>query len=133
MKTKKKKEKPIELDAHLKYRCPKADCGFFHWLSLGEAKTKNFKIVCDCGTIFSPKRIKKLKISFCESIVNKPKKIESIEQKINLDLVERCVSVLVGYGFTDTEAKDLLVKYHKEKPDLGSADLIKFTLQSFGG
>lgn len=133
MKTKQKKEKPIEIDAHFKYRCPKLDCGYFHWLSLNEAQTKNFKIVCDCGTIFSPKRVKKLKILFVESMPASNNKIEHIEQKIDIDLVEKCVSVLVGYGFTDIESKDLLMKSHKQNPNLGSADLIKFTLQSFGG
>lgn len=136
MKTKKKKEKPIEVDAHFKYRCPKEDCGYFHWLSLNEVKTQNFKIVCDCGTIFSPKKIQKLKIVYYESELNesiKPKTVKVVEQKIDFDLIEKCVNVLVGYGFTDKESKDLLIKCHKEKPDLGSADLIKFTLQSFGG
>lgn len=133
MKTKKKKEKPIEVDAHFKYRCPKTDCGYLHWLSLVEAQTKNFKIVCDCGTIFSPKRIQKIKIIFCESLLTSHDKTKPIEQKVDVDLVEKCVNVLVGYGFTDIESKELLVKCHKENPSLGSADLIKFTLQSFGG
>ena len=71
MKTKKKTERPIEIDAHLKYKCPNDSCGYFHWLSLQEAQTKNFKIVCDCGNVFKPKRIKTLEIIFEQTAIIK--------------------------------------------------------------
>ena len=61
-----KNQKPISLDVHLKYRCPNNNCGYEHWLSLLETQTKNFKIVCDCGTVFKPKKIKTLKIIYDE-------------------------------------------------------------------
>ena len=133
MKTKKKKEKPIEIDAHFKYRCPNNDCGCLHWLSLKEAKTQNFKIVCDCGSVFKPKRIKTLEIIFEQNPVVKTEQIKPNQQKVDFDLIKICVSVLVGYGFTGAESEELLIKCHKQKPDLESADLIKFALQSFGG
>ena len=133
MKTKKKKERPIEIDSHFKYKCPNNDCGYFHWLSLKEAQTQNFKIVCDCGNVFKPKRIKKLEIIFEQTAVVKTEQITPVQQKVNFDLIKVCVNVLVGYGFTDAESEELLIKCHKEKPDLESADLIKFALQSFGG
>jgi hypothetical protein len=133
MKTKKKKERPIEIDAHFKYRCSNEDCGCLHWLSLKEVQTQNFKIVCDCGNVFKPKRIKTLEIIFDQTAVVKTEKIKPVQQKVNFDLIKICVNVLVGYGFTDVESEELLIKCHKEKPDLESADLIKFALQSFGG
>lgn len=133
MKTKKKTERPIEIDAHLKYKCPNDSCGYFHWLSLQEAQTKNFKIVCDCGNVFKPKRIKTLEIIFEQTAIIKTEQIKPVQQKIDFDLIKICVNVLVGYGFTDTESEELLIKCHKQKPDLESADLIKFALQSFGG
>lgn len=133
MKTKKKTERPIEIDAHFKYKCPNDSCGYFHWLSLQEAQTKNFKIVCDCGNVFKPKRIKTLEIIFEQTAIIKTEQIKPVQQKIDFDLIKICVNVLVGYGFTDTESEELLIKCHKQKPDLESADLIKFALQSFGG
>lgn len=65
MKTKKiKNQKPISLDVHLKYRCPNHNCGYEHWLSLLETQTQNFKIVCECGSVFKPKRINKIKVIY---------------------------------------------------------------------
>jgi Holliday junction resolvasome RuvABC DNA-binding subunit len=104
-----------------------------HWLSLKESQTKNFKIVCDCGSVFIPKRIKNIHINFCETVSNKTESREDEPQKINFDLIKNCVKILVGYGFTDQESEDILIKCHKENLKLGSAELIKFALQSIGG
>lgn len=56
--------KPISADYYLKYICPKKTCKNEHWLSYKEAKVKGFKIVCDCGKIYSPLPIAKIKICY---------------------------------------------------------------------
>lgn len=66
-KTKTKKlQKPIESDIHLKYRCRK--CGLDHWLSYREASTKNFKVVCSCGSVFKVKRLVDFKLKYESSM-----------------------------------------------------------------
>lgn len=71
-KTKTKKlQKPIEADIHLKYRCNK--CGLDHWLSYREASTKNFKVVCSCGSVFKVKRLVGFKLKYESSYIPETK------------------------------------------------------------
>lgn len=138
MKTKKKNQKPTSIDAHLKYKCPEPDCGFDHWISLKEAQTKNFKIVCDCGKVFSPKRIKELNISYYK----KPKtpKLETVEikeanetkQKLSLDLLNGCVKILVGYGFTKDESVVLCKKAFSKNACDDAPTLARYILKNIG-
>lgn len=118
----KKNQRPIEIDAHLKYVCPNKDCRFHHWISIRESSIKNFRIVCECGQIFSPKQIRKLKIIFTEKTA----------PKINEKLIENCVSAIIGYGFTKEEATHILTQQHIKNPKLESIDLIKLAIKNFG-
>jgi hypothetical protein len=129
-----KNQKPIDVDAHFKYRCPKTDCGFDHWLSLKESQTKGFKIVCDCGLVFRPKRIQKIEIVFSQ-----PKPLAKVKQEevatkekseMGLDLLADCAKVLIGYGFTDSEAKSLCKKAFEKNPVDNSGSLIRYILQN---
>jgi Holliday junction resolvasome RuvABC DNA-binding subunit len=135
-KTKNKNVKPIDYDAHFKYRCPEVNCNFDHWLSLKEAQTKNFKVVCDCGYVFSPKRIKKIKVSYTKEIVvtsNKPlESSKNIPINIPIDLLDKSSEALVKYGFTKTEAKDLIKKAFIENPTADTVQLIKIALTKVG-
>lgn len=81
-KTKTKKlQKPIESDIHLKYRCNK--CGLDHWLSYREASTKNFKVVCSCGSVFKVKRLLGFKLRYESSIPqSKQKEVRNRETEI---------------------------------------------------
>jgi hypothetical protein len=136
MKTKTKNQKPIEIDAHFKYRCSANNCGFDHWISIKEAQTKNFKIVCDCGSVFSPKRIKKLKIIYAVNVIkttndNSNKKNESVAvEKIPVDLQNSCVKLLVGYGFTKNESLELSSKAFAKHKVTNAGLLIKYILQN---
>jgi hypothetical protein len=129
---KKKNQKPIEIDVHFKYRCPKSSCGYDHWLSLKETQTKNFKIVCDCGNIFKPKQIKKLKIVFYSTeIETKPEQTKVIEKpKIPIDLRDSSVRLLVGYGFTKEEAFTLVEEAYSRNPVTSGSLLVKYVLQN---
>lgn len=140
--TKKNYQKPIEIDAHLKYRCPK--CAYDHWISLIQAQTKNFKIVCDCKTVFQPRRIDKLKILYVKRViqpslittvpeenahvVNEITNEESLTKKetqntiatveeqhkvINKELRDKCAKILIQYGFTQSESRVLITDAYR--------------------
>lgn len=131
------RQKPTEYDIHLKYVCEK--CGANHWLSINEASTKWFRIVCDCGNIFSVKRVKDFKLLFHHKKKSKttlPKQDEkpTIVEKpvlvISSELLEQTISVLMPYGFTKTEAKDMAIKSYTESPKENTLELVKQILES---
>jgi hypothetical protein len=124
-----KNQKPTDLDIHFKYKCPDCDC--IHWLSLKEVQTKNFKIVCDCNLVIKPKTITKIKLLYKKSLPKQQQPI-NLSQEISLDLLEKCVRILVGYGFEKQESETLVKKHHKANPNLNCVDLIKCVLKSFG-
>lgn len=127
-----KNQKPIEIDAHFKYRCPKSSCGYDHWLSLKETQTKNFKIVCDCGYVFRSKQIKKLKIVFCDTEIAPGKETPAVieKPKIPIDLSDGSVRLLVGYGFTKEEASTLVEEAYYRNPVTSGSLLVKYILQN---
>jgi hypothetical protein len=138
-KKKKKSQKPIEIDLHLKYRCPNPKCGFFHWLSLLETKTQGFKMVCTCGTVFSPKKIQKVSIKY--ATVKKKKEIpqpthqtedKSKKQEINQELLDKCTNVLSIYGFTNKEVEPVIIQAYKNSPTEDCITLVKATLKLLG-
>ena len=133
----KKNLKPIDSDINFKYRCPNLDCGYFHWLSIKEAKTKNFKVVCDCGTIFKPKLIKNIEIIYEELVEKKvesptEEKLVVTENKIPLDLQQECVKILIGYGFTKQECLELTQKAYVKNPINNIGSFIKYIIQNLG-
>ena len=136
---KKKTQKPVEHDIHLRYLCPQ--CGDSHWLSYKEASTKNYKIVCDCNNIFMVKRILNFKLKYHNENLPKSKaknettnvteqKSERKEQIIPVDILQTAVDSLLKFGFTKNEAKSLLTKIYNELPTNDIALLIKKSLES---
>lgn len=127
-------QKPIEHDIHLKYIC--VQCGQAHWLSMSEASTKRFKIVCLCGNIFGVKRVKDFKLLFHKK--NKTQEIKlsteenSIKQIFNIstELLEQTMGILIGYGFTKTEARKIIEESYKSCPVDSVSGLIKQILES---
>ena len=136
MKTSRKNQKPIDIDLHLKYRCPNTKCGYDHWLSLAETKVKNFKVVCLCGTVFTPKTIQKIQIKYAHK--QKPKTKPKIQQpspmspSLSQDIIDRCCITLQAYGFSRNEAQDLVVEAHKQSGFIDCGDLVKLSLNIFG-
>lgn len=126
MKTKKKSQKPIEINAYFKYACSKQSCSYQHWISIAEAKTKNFKIVCDCGSIIRPKRIKSIKIAYVESL----KKNNS--PQLDDAVVREYTEVLCGYGFTSDESIKLINIAYSKLPNGSKREIIKLALTSTG-
>lgn len=145
MKTRKKTiQKPIDIDVHFKYRC--ARCGSDHWISLKEAQTKNFKIVCHCSKVFKPKRIDRIKIKYFEDIIGQQeplqKTVEPVVQikesepdilVIDKEILDICVDTLTNYGFTKAEASDLIKQVFESNPSNDCGQLIKQALKNFGG
>ena len=133
-----KNQIPIDSDVHCKYRCPSSDCNIVHWLSLKETQTKNFKIVCECGTIFQPKRIKKIKICFLKRMKKQEEaSINTVEEKeidtkcnIDVEILNKASDILCVYGFTKTEAEDLIIKSYRDNCEKDITLLVKQTLKT---
>lgn len=119
---KKTSQIPIEINAHFRYICPDIHCRYDHWISLKEAQTKNFKIVCDCGKVFKPKTIVKVKLIYKHKSKSKPSPPQDTPQTnpikptrietvvISQQLLESCQKHLINYGFTESEAIQLINK-----------------------
>jgi len=129
-----KQIKPIEVDASFLYICPSENCGANHWLFLREVKTKNFKIVCGCGTVFSPKTINNIKIKYSNQSKAKqePNSIEHNKSELTIpfDLLNKCVKILVQYGFENQEAKDILTQTYLINQIDNPVQLIELSLKS---
>lgn len=123
----KTKVKPVECDAHLKYICP--ECNNEHWISLLEASTKNFKIVCDCGTIFRVKRVLDLKLRYQKAKPAPTTKKTNIDIKTN-SIAKQAVTIIQNYGFTKDEAEDLIVKCYDPNKNYSVSDLVKEALKT---
>jgi hypothetical protein len=127
IKTVKTFQKPIDFNVVLQYRCP--NCENDYWITYLQASTKNFKMVCDCGTIFKPKRITDLKLKFEKRIKNVNQQ-SSPNTTIPNDLLNNCVNVLVGYGFDKKEAQDLISSAFNKSPSDSVSSLVKQALES---
>ncbi len=133
MKKNQKILKPIDLDLHFKYRCTNSKCELDHWISLKEAKTKNFKIVCDCGLVYRPKQISKIKIVYTNNSYKKVTKTlqpKETTQKINVpeELKNSCSVLLCQYGFTSSESIALIEKAFEKNPTEDAGSLIKYII-----
>jgi hypothetical protein len=132
-KTKTKNQKPIDIDIHFKYRCPNTDCGYYHWLSLPETKTKNFKVVCDCGQTFKPKKINTIQIVYetnTEPTKEHSSKPEKKDLTVPVALFARCARILGDYGFSKEEIENLLNKSYVGCPTDDALSLVKHVLQN---
>lgn len=114
MTTKKIKNlKPLECVADLKYRC--SNCGIDHWVSLREAKTTGFIIVCECDTLLKVKPIKSINIAYHEvaktetkdSSLSSPVTLQKTDEKI----IKQACSALSAYGFTTQESMEMALKH----------------------
>jgi len=135
MKTKQtiKNLRPTEFNLHLKYVCPM--CSVEHWLSLEEAKTKGYLIVCDCDSVLRVKLIDSLGIKFYKKqkstkTVESEKVIET--DKISLDLLSKCCTILSSYGYEKSEVEYLIIKTYENSPTTDIKTLVKNTLMKIG-
>lgn len=134
-----KNQKPIDIEASFKYVCPNPKCGFDHWISLKEAKIKGFKIVCDCNCVFSPKRIKKIKIAYYDDDEHKsidktsvPVQVAEKIHYISDILLSKASTVMRGFGFTKLESENLIIESYKKEPIEDYKLLVKNILSKIG-
>jgi DNA-directed RNA polymerase subunit RPC12/RpoP len=120
--------KPTDYDIHLKYIC--SACGNIHWLSWNESKTKNFKIVCDCGEVFKVRRVESFKIEYYKK--TKTVNTATTTTTIPTDLLKKSVKTLISYGFTESEASSMVSDSYNKHPVNDLVLLIKQTLEYFG-
>lgn len=127
-------QKPIEYDIYLKYICKK--CGQVHWLSINEASTIKYKIVCFCGHVFGVKRVKDFQLIYHKKNKQIQKVIENTKSEtkplpvIPITLLDQTMNILIGYGFTKTEAKTIITKSYESSPVDNAAGLVKQILES---
>lgn len=137
MKTKQLILKPNKIEAHLRYTCANHECRLDHWLSLQESQTSNFKIVCECGAVYRPKKVKKLKLLYkskCTTSTDKDLKTNHQTQAtIPEDLLSRTIKTLTNYGFTHEESESLILRAYAQNPTSDIGLLIKHSLSIFGG
>jgi len=126
-------QKPTNIDCYLEYTCPKKSCSYKVWITLGEAKVKNFKIVCDCGQVYRPKRIQNLNITY--SNIHKSKRIPKVPKNsptdingVPVDIMEACVTILDGYGFVRTESIKLVSQAYFSCEDKTTIGILKKAL-----
>lgn len=122
--------KPTEKNLHLKYKCP--NCGIEHWLSLDEASTSDYIIVCDCKSKLKVKPVKTVRIIYKKkksSIV----KTEEKNKTVPVVLLDNCVKILVTYGFSAKEAKSLVEKSYMKNSSDDALVIIKDILAHIGG
>jgi len=145
-KLKNKNLKPIDIDGHLQYRC--SNCALDHWLSFKEARTKGFICVCDCGMTFTVKRLIDCKLIFkhkkkcsqtnkiqqnksqVNNCVPEPSVVNTVE--IPVDLLEKSTRILVGLGFTKSEAKVMLTEAYSVFQTNDSSLLVKKAVTKIG-
>lgn len=133
---KKKNQKPIDIDVSLKYTCPNSDCKFDHWLFLREAQTKNFKVVCECGTIFKPKRIQNIEIVYThkesvEKPVDKPKASGKIGEYP--EFISRAINMMISLGYSKKDAQDNIILIYETEKIIDPATLVKKAISHLGG
>lgn len=154
MNTKKiKKVKPVDADVHLKYICPNKDCSTLHWLTILEAKTKNFKVVCYCGCIFKPKQISNIKLTYIDDpvVIDKPpapaiikKQVESQQKQQEVPqnktcnsekdfiFIQEAIETLLNFGYTKEEATRLIQEQYDKTKNKNPAQLVKLAINFFG-
>lgn len=136
LKNKLKSQKPTQIDVSLKYTCPNNNCGFDHWLFLRQAKTKNFKIVCECGTIFKPKRIQNIEVVYAvKESVKKPIDTSECSGIIedNPECVSRAINIMISLGYSKKDSQDNVMYFYTIEKILDPSVLVKKSISRIGG
>ena len=134
-----KTQKPISHDISFEYKCHK--CSMTHWVFLREVKVKNFKIICQCGKIIRPKRIKDIEIVYRQRKTNSQQKTQTPcdtlacppVPRLPVDILEQCVKILESYGYSKAISKDMILKSFNQTLDKDIKKLISHSLKTFGG
>ena len=112
-----------------------------HWVFLREVRVKNFKIICGCGKIIRPKRIKDIEILYYQKKTNSQQKTQTPCETIScppvprlpVDILDQCVKILESYGYSKAVSKDMILKSFNQTLDKDIKKLIAHSLKTFGG
>jgi hypothetical protein len=134
-----KTQKPVSHDISFEYKCHK--CSMTHWVFLREVRVKNFKIICQCGKIIRPKRIKEIQILYYQGKRNSQNKTQTPCEntpfppvpKLPIDILEQCVKILESYGYSKSISKDMILKSFNQTLNKDIKKLISHSLKTFGG
>jgi hypothetical protein len=107
--------KPIDHNIDLIYEC---ECGRHRWLTLKEAQTTGFKIVCVCGVVSTVDPVVDIKLQIVyrssehtiEENQSSQAKIQSKSANINLELLQQTQSCLKNLGYKNIEIKGMISK-----------------------
>jgi hypothetical protein len=98
-----------------------------------------FYLFDDCGSVFKPRLIKKIKIVYVDTSIEQSRitipdhKETIVEQKeIPIDLQQRSSKILIGYGFTNSECIELTEKAYSKNPTDDIGTLIKYIIKNLG-
>ena len=145
-----KKVKPSGYDINFMYTCPSPECVCTHWISLKEPKVKGFKIVCDCGEVFSPKTISTVTINFVKETTPKktPTKPETTKEEPKIetfpydqvkedsskpvDFLTEAKKTLINFGFTKEEANQMIELEFEKTGVTNPAKLVTLSLDFLG-
>jgi len=145
---------PVEIDAYFKYVC--RSCGCSHWASQKEVSQSGFIIVCDCNVVIKPRNIKDLTPNYLETKTKKRRKnrkkkqvvegqvIEPIDdEEFSLAITEKkpvhneeningAIKVLIGYGYEEKEASNMIYGILDICVDENISNLVKTALKNIG-
>lgn len=133
---KKKNQKPIEIDVSFKYNCPNKICEITHWLFLRQAQTQNFKVVCECGTVFKPKQVKTVQIVYTSSesvkkVFDSSKSCDTVETVS--ECVRRATNIMVSLGYQKDKILESLKKVQQSEKIDDYKILVKKAISKLGG
>lgn len=127
-------QKPIDVDIHFKYTCPNDQCSNHHWISLGESKTVGFKVVCDCGFVFKPKPVSKIKICYRHK-----KQINGVfDKKTNSGKIAlsecsiKALKTMIALGYSEKEARLMIVSVKNYESIDDHLYLVKLAISKIG-
>lgn len=127
--------KPTEIDVSFKYICPNTNCNNEHWLFLRQVKTKNFKVVCECNTVFKPKHIKNIKVIYYKnkSTKNKIDNVVNSDKTHNTDpVVVRAIGIMRSLGYSDKESELCINAAYDSATYSDPKILVKTAISNFG-
>jgi hypothetical protein len=127
-KIKHKNIEPKEYEVSFKYQC--LECRNDHWLFLREVSVKNFKIVCECGSILLPKTIADMSIAYQNN--NEEKKVVVPPPVPPLDIRKECATILESFGYSENEIDRILtIAIESVKRDY-IKEVINYSLKNLG-
>lgn len=129
-----KNQKPTNLDIHFKYSCPNTECYEEHWFSINQIRSSKLRVVCDCGVVFQPKPIKKIKVVYKKtSSIKNVDKPDQPDTTIVSEPAKKATKIIVGLGYSTKEARQMVSSVQRDTSISNYMDLVKLAISNIGG